>query len=1546
MLRTPFFVACSTAIFHLSYALIARTFFKTQKPDSDKPYSLIDANGGKRRLAFRVARVLGIFLLLISSVDSVFDRHHSWRIIFSNLFGYRDVNIALTYLYTFLLSLYALTSRPTSHRFIASKSTSLILLATWTMYAYRDLYPLATYGLHPAEGGGRRLWVNIGVLTIIAVIIPLCIPRRYVPVDPKNPMPEPSAEQTASWASFVTFTYLDPLVFLGTRVPHIPVEKLPPLLDADEAGYLTEGAFKHLDRFRGAPDRHVFWGLMRYFMPDFILMNIVDFMAIIFGLSTPIGLNKVLIHLESPNAKPTPDTLKPWFWLLVLFIGPFMKSISEELYLYLSTQVRYRAKAVLMEVVFERGLRIRVGEGGDGSKAGEDEGKGKEGGEDNGKDKKGNLIGRINNAVTGDADNVLDGIHFTSYVIITPASIIISIALLYQILGWSSTVTLALTVLLAPLSGYIGTFLSKYEKVKMQKTDARVQKTSEVVSVLRMVKLFGWERKMINLINETRREELAWLRKLRILRHGNMLLGMFGPLITQWSTYATLTVVMHGDLVPSKIFSSLVLFTSLRYQIQNLSWGYTDVITAKVSLDRINALLRGTELLDAYANYTEPASGSGEDEDREEDPRIGFGRCSFTWSAKSKSVITPSPSPGISTSTSHAAAPSSVSTSTLTPSRVASESETASLSSEATATPSTHRSFTLNIPDDITFKAGKLNVITGPTGCGKTALLMALLGEMHYIPHPPYPDTQTDSWLSLPRTQGVAYAAQESWVLNATIKENVLFGSAFDEERYEKVMQQCALSRDLELFEAGDGTEVGERGLTLSGGQKARLTLARAVYSPAQIILLDDIFAALDVHTSASIAKECFGGDLIKGRTVILITHNLPLVLPMAEFLLTMSSDGTIVTEDIDPISIPFKDQDDLIETELEDKASSSSVLADKETKPPFAADGKLILAEEVAEGKVSWHSFKLFVYGLGGDHPIVFFVVFFSLMFVYELLALTQAWFLGYWGSKYEDPGHGDVSAWYYLTLYAGILAVSLFFAGLHRYYFMLATMRASESIHAKLVQSVLTSTLRWLDQTPTGRILARFTQDTRNVDGNLTGVFAYFCGQVVAIVARFASILVFTPAFFIPGFIVAYSGYYLGNMYLKAQMSTKREMSNALSPMLSHFSASIHGLVSIRAYGAQAAFKQESLKRINHYVRINRPSYNLNRWIGIRIDTLGSVFTTALASYLVYGPAIGAANTGFILSVALSFTVIIYIMVRQFNNLQVESNSLERIQDYLDIDHEPPFVDAGKPPAAWPTSGDLRVENLCARYSKAGPLVLHNLTFHIQSGQRVGVVGRTGSGKSSLTLSLLRCIVTEGEIYYDGLPTSRINLEDLRSNITIIPQTPELLSGTLRQNLDPFGKEDDAVLNDALRSAGLYALQEAGGEAKITLDTDIAGGGTNLSVGQRQILALARAILRRSKLLILDEATSAIDYKTDSIIQTTLRTQLDPDVTVITVAHRLQTIMDSDIIMVLDAGKLVEFDTPVNLLRNASSMLRSMVDNSKDSAILLAMAGLTESY
>ncbi|KAL4243410.1 hypothetical protein ABKN59_001098 [Abortiporus biennis] len=570
--------------------------------------------------------------------------------------------------------------------------------------------------------------------------------------------------------------------------------------------------------------------------------------------------------------------------------------------------------------------------------------------------------------------------------------------------------------------------------------------------------------------------------------------------------------------------------------------------------------------------------------------------------------------------------------------------------------------------------------------------------------------------------------------------------------------------------------------------------------------------------------------------------------------------------------------------------------------EPKKMADGKLVVAEELEVGHVSWDAMKLLLGNMASPSGLfVFYLVFFGFTALSQLSDTLETWTLGVWTEQYQNRPSYEVSVPLYLGTYVGfvVLTIVMFFVAYTVYTF--GSIRASASIHRILLTSVFRATFRWLDSTPVSRIITRCTADISAIDQNIPMMFYAWVEVSSVMIARYVAILLVSPAFSIPGMAFAAAGAWVGNMYMKGQLPVTRESNNAKAPIIGHLGALSSGVVSIRAYAG-------------------------------------------LAAYLVYGgdTNMKASLMGFSLTMAVGFTSQILWWVRSFNAFQTSGTSLERVKQYLTIEHEPSPKPDGIPPAYWPASGDIIVNNLSARYSADGPKVLNDISFHIKSGERVGIVGRTGSGKSSLTLALMRCILTEGSMYYDGIETHSLNIDALRSQITIIPQVPELLSGTLRENLDPFSQHDDVVLNDALRSAGLFSLQAETDENRITLDTMISGGGSNLSVGQRQILALARALVRRSKVLILDEATSAIDYDTDKVIQNSLRRELNNDVTVLTIAHRLQTIMDADKIIVLEAGEIVEFDSPSALLQIENGNLRRLVEESSDKELLMEMAGL----
>ncbi|KAJ7813135.1 P-loop containing nucleoside triphosphate hydrolase protein [Mycena olivaceomarginata] len=1385
----PLYIASASIVVLLSHLLwesepglkLRARYFKALSTQPEHA----EAHGGTTIFAYNDARLLGCLVLLSLSLVSVAlddDKKetgaftHQWILLAKSRASH--ILLCITYFYASVLAVVSVGS--VNWRNVAVKHLNALLLCTFGVYFYRDIFPLATFSLLPQDlEEGRLLWAKILVLFAVSVVFPVAVPRQYTPVDPKHPSPVPNPEQNASLFSLVLYFFLDPIIFLGYSVPH---------LKFDQAS-----AFGRLRLCRESQAESLA-GRLNYAMA--ITLSILALSAFI----SPIGINRLLSHLENPNQE---SLMKPWFWIILLFLGPIVSSVSYQWYIFISTHMATHISAIITQLVFEHALRMRVK-----SETGEK----KKNAAASGKEASANLLGKITNLVTSDLNH---GRNLLFLVILVPIQIVGAIVFLYQVLGWSAFVGMAVMILLFPLPGYVAKLQQGAQKATLKKTDTRVQTVVEMhVSgqcgyPYLYVRMFGWEKEMNTRIADKREEELKklWIRRLLDMTSG--MLNYAIPMVVM------LTVIAHQDLSASKVFSSMGVFDLLRNQLWYAFSCISTAVNGKVSLDRLDDFLHNTKLLDTFTSKedleitapNEPASNL-----------IGFRDATFAWSSDE---------------------------------------------ADGTLTPSSRR-FQLKIEGKLLFKPGCINLVLGPTG---SSYIHFLSGEMHLV------SSTLSSWYNLPRDKGISYAAQESWVLNDTIRNNILFNSPIDEARYNKVLYQCCLERDLELWDAGDETEVGEKGLTLSGGQKARVTLARAIYANTEIILMDDVLAALDVHTARWIVDKCLSGDLIKNRTVILVTHNVVMTSKIAEFVVSLGLDGRVHSQG--SVSDALEQDEQLAEEVTKDQEILE--LAEKELDPitaldnPPKKDGKLVIPEEIAIGHVSWKALGLYFKGMGGGgaYTIPFFVIMLSATGAAQALDATQTWYLGYWASGLPIPSSkaSNNRTFRYLGGYSLLLLTSLTLFVLSYIYFTSGSFRASRIIHKQLVESIMGTTLRWLDFTPISRITARCTVDISAIDTQIAQTLRLLIGCTVSMFVKFFAVVLFTP------------------------LSVKREQSNAKAPVLAHFGATMAGLISVRAYGAQEA-------------------------------------AASLAYYIVYFQSERPFNIGFSLNMALGFAELILCWVRIFNQFEVQGNSLERIESYLNIEQEPKPTPAGIPPAYWPASGNLSVDSLSAKYSQDGPTVLHDISFTIKSGERVGVVGRTGSGKSSLTLSLLRCILTDGTVYYDGLPTHSINLDALRSNITIIPQVPELLVGSLRSNLDMFGQFDDLTLNNALRSAGLSSLQADMDEGKLTLDSEISAGGTNLSVGQRQIIALARAIIRGSKLMILDE-----DYKTDTVIQSSLRTELPSDTTCVIVAHRLQTIMDAD--------KIAEFGSPKVLLENKRGLLRALVDESGDKDALYEMAG-----
>ncbi|KAH8108771.1 hypothetical protein DFH11DRAFT_1057276 [Phellopilus nigrolimitatus] len=952
-------------------------------------------------------------------------------------------------------------------RDVVSLQLALLLLVEFIVYFVLDAWPYATLTLKPFDSASDPItWVQLSLLTFAGIIVPLIMPRPFRPLMPGD---EPSQEDTVSLLSRYTYSFLDKIVFYAYRVPDVTIADMPHVPARERIEALGQRALAAMDPVDPqVGKRHIIQGVLKLWGKDYALMTAWVCLESLSDFAGPYGMKILLSYLETGTP---PMDLRPWVWILVLTVGPLLSACIYTQFLYISTT------SVFTYLIFHHSLRIRLK-----NDALDEKSKGKEkdakknadistqasatpattytettaGEEDavpttavasdaepvpdggHSKEKTSHLLGKINNLITTDLAAVSD-----SYLIVFLPSaflqVAISVIFLYNVLGWGAFVGLAVMIICSPVPLYLGKLMAKAQQIKMDMTDKRVQAVTESLGVLRMIKLFSWESYMLKQLARTRGQELSKIRRFKVLDAVLNCANQMLPLLAKLTVLSLYTLVTQGNLSASRIFSALMVFTMMEEQLFNIMYIVPSLLQAKVSYDRYNVFLNSTELLSEGNALFEQAEEIVTPEKPGND-RIGPKACTFSWD---------------------------------------------SVKHEESTEPRKHharKQFHLHFDDEVTFQRGHINLIVGPTASGKTSILMALLGEMYYKPH------GIGSWYNLPREAGIAYAPQETWVLNETIRENILFGEPYDEERYKKVLNQCALERDLGLWEAGDLTEVGEKGLTLSGGQKARVTLARALYSSASILLLDDVLAALDVHTAKWIAKKALQGDLVQGRTVLLVTHNIALTAGIAKHIVVLGRQGKVSAQG--PVSEILKKNSRLraeVEKKREEVEEDIETKLDEDTEGKDDAKtsaGKLVVAEEKAMGRVEMAAIMLYVGGVGG--PLIWTLIL-GTRWVGALMMIFQVWFVGYWSNQYLKYPASEVPVLKFLGFYALASTSGYFIELVSELAFVLRSLRASRLIYTSLLESIFTAPFRWLDVTPVGRIVTRCTQDTSTIDDEL---------------------------------------------------------------------------------------------------------------------------------------------------------------------------------------------------------------------------------------------------------------------------------------------------------------------------------------------------------------------------------------------------------------------------------------------------------------------------
>lgn len=1087
--------------------------------------------------------------------------------------------------------------------------------------------------------------------------------------------------------------------------------------------------------------------------------------------------------------------------------------------------------------------------------------------------------GQIVNLMSVDAQHFSDFVINIDLVWSAPLQIILTMYLLYLELGLSIIAGIAVILLAIPLNWLISRSLQHNQKIQMEIKDQRVNLITEILNGIRVIKLYGWELPFIDKLSSIRLNETNKLRRIAYINAIMSVMWNFVPFLVAFSTFVA--YIFSSDehvLDAQKAFVSLSLFSLLQFPLMAMPWFISQYSITMVSSKRLNRYFNATEL----ENYV-----TREQSYTNEDITIEHGR--FTWGDSEPAILPDEPKP---------------------------TNENTSSSTSPVILDSI----------DLKVKKGSLVAIVGPVGSGKSSLLSAILGDMKIL----------DGTVNICKSVSIAYVSQQAWIRNETLKENVIFGSEYDESRYKSILEMCALLPDIDVLPAGDQTEIGEKGINLSGGQKQRVALARACYANCDLIIMDDPLSAVDSHVSKHIFNRVLHNETgyLRSRTRVMVTNNISILPEMDQIVVidqgTISSQGTYK----ELISNGGKFSEFLKEHQKGSESFNTleeSKTDDATKKIDSKLEDKLIEEEHAEDGQVKW---PIYVKYLKSFSYLWLTLMLVSSIVSHLALVGTDYW-LALWSNDKPIPSNStdhrnDSLRNERLTVYGILGFIQNIFFFVNWIFLANGTVRSSIKLHRELLKRIMRSPMRFFDTTPLGRIVNRFSKDIDMVDSGIPYAIENVVYCFLHVISVLLMIIIQIPALILVAIPVSVFYYFIQKFYIATSRQLKRLEQVTRSPIFSHFAETLSGVSTIRAFGHQQQFIRESNQYIDTNQRTYYPSIMANRWLALRLEFCGNLivlFAGICCAIFRQSFHMHSGYVGLIMYYAMSITMTLTWLVRHTSELENSVVSVERICEYSEIETEPEWTrKENRDPVIhddWPDNGQVKFEDYSVRYRDGLDPVLKQINIVINSGEKIGIVGRTGAGKSSLTLALFRILEShQGRIIIDNIDIGKIGLHELRSKLSIIPQDPVLFSGTIRSNLDPFNKYSDDQLWQALEHSNLKEFISKQDEG---LGHLVAENGENLSVGQKQLICLARALLRGTKILILDEATAAIDHETDSIIQNTIRSEF-VNCTVLTIAHRLNTIMDSNRVMVLDQGKVSEFDSPQCLLANQDSKFYSL--------------------
>ncbi|KAJ8954540.1 hypothetical protein NQ318_000774 [Aromia moschata] len=1075
-------------------------------------------------------------------------------------------------------------------------------------------------------------------------------------------------------------------------------------------------------------------------------------------------------------------------------------------------------------------------------------------------------MGNIVTLITKDVGAFENAFTFINDMWIGLIQTVIIAYIMYTRVGLSVLAAIGFFLVIIPLQVYVGRKALTKRLISAKKTDERIQITKEVFSAIKIIKMYTWEKFFEDTVNEYRSKEVQ---SLAIVFYLKCLIIIIGTLVSKLSFYLLLmTYIWTGHYIQAEVvyFLQSCYITLRSYITVSIPFGISQTAELLAAAKRIEAFLNGEELKETQQTQSIPH------------PKV------YLRNVSAKVNDT-------------------------------------------------------EVVKDVSLFVNKgLFLITGNVGSGKTALLKTILKDY----------SVTGGQILVEGT--ISYASQEPWLFPSTLKQNILFGQLYNEKRYQEVLYVCALTLDLNQFENGDQTIVGDRGVNLSKGQQARINLARAVYKDSDIYLLDDCMSALDTHVNKFVFNKCIRGFL-KNKIVILVTHNINHIkevygnnvlfiekgatLSLEQQKQTLDKRITYYIDDVD-FNYFAEEKDDIDKLDQFERTDGPELVQYTEDESiPLLKDTnidepvKSFYHEEKKSGKVSLSVYFRYYKFAGGFWAlliigVVFIVGQVALSYTDKLLSQwvnVEAVVTGYVVNNLtnttefttaSDKRHWMINMYSIVTIAATILT---FVRAYLNFYFCL---KGSRNLHKAITSTVVNAYMYFFDTHFIGNIVNRFSKDLSVIDEYIPYIIYENLRCILTFIGIIALIASVNLMFLIPAAALLIKLYLIRRFYLPTGRSIKRLESSTRSPVIGYLNATLEGLTTIRAYEKQTLLINEFDKHQDLYTSAYYIMQCTTRAFGFILDMVCSTFIAAIVfKFVFFDDGTKAGDVGLAISQAMMLTGLLQWTIRQISELENNMTSVERVLEYTDAETED--KDVGEIKENWPNQGRIQYKQVSLTYKTTKEEVLKQISFVIEPRQKIGIVGRTGAGKSSIISTLFRLYDFEGHILIDGVDTKTLSLNFVRSKIAIIPQDPILFTGTIKTNIDPLDQYSDLMIWDAIEKVHLK-------QAITSLQEEIQEGGANYSSGQRQLVCLARALISKNKIIILDEATASMDPETCAVLQKTIKENF-ADCTVITIAHRLNTIADSDKVMVVDAGRIVEFDSPENLLQNKEGFFYSLI-------------------